>query len=383
MDLDLEFSSSELSPSRIYKKVIQKGKDSFLEENVFKLIIKESENENETENDETEKGKKSYKIEYIQGEDSYDILFSTKENSFVYETELKKGNKYLDNIIKEDINQKIIPLHNKLDIFLEALKENQESNKIEKLYSETIDLYKKKKKFSLLISLFLKLYDKYKNLCIKLMNTFEKINNKENTDKDKDLAEYLDTFTQIFTNSEDFIQKNGYKDTQFYGILFCYLSNYNKEGFPKIVENFYEGHHDIIYEILTIYHSHFENPLNQDLNFYNEFVKYLIRKKKKSDSIEIALNYIDDIETFIYVINSNKVDIIKNYDEFRNRPIRLSSNLKLIKRADKEKKEKKEIDNIIELIKEIINYSSNNKILTIYLQSEFWIYIVNNIICQI
>ena len=174
VDLDLEFSSSELSPSRIYNKVIQKGKDSFLEENVFKLIIKESENENETENDETEKGKKSYKIEYIQRDDSYDILFSTKENSFVYETELKKGNKYLDNIVKEDIDQKIIPLHNKLDIFLETLKENKESNKIEKLYSETIDLYKKKKKFSFLISLFLKLYDKYKDLCIKLMNTFEK-----------------------------------------------------------------------------------------------------------------------------------------------------------------------------------------------------------------
>ena len=43
VDLDLEFSSSEFAPSRIYKKVIQKGKDSFIEENVFKLIIKESE----------------------------------------------------------------------------------------------------------------------------------------------------------------------------------------------------------------------------------------------------------------------------------------------------------------------------------------------------
>lgn len=130
MDLDLEFSSSELAPSRIYKKVIQKEKDSFLEENVFKLIIKESEKENETE-----KSKKSYKIEYIQGDDSYDILFSTKDNSFVYEIELKKGNKYLDNIVKEDINQKIIPFYNKLDIFLEALKENNESNKIEKLFT--------------------------------------------------------------------------------------------------------------------------------------------------------------------------------------------------------------------------------------------------------
>ena len=142
VDLDLEFSSSELAPSRIYKKVIQKGKDSFLEENVFKLIIKESE---KGKGKEKEKEKKSYKIEYIQGDDAYDILFSNKDNSFVYETELKKGNKYLDNIVKEDIDQKIIPFHNKLNIFIEALKENNESNKIEQLYDETIYLYEKKK----------------------------------------------------------------------------------------------------------------------------------------------------------------------------------------------------------------------------------------------
>ena len=373
VDLDLEFSSSELAPSRIYKKVIQKGKDSFLEENVFKLIIKESE---KGKGKEKEKEKKSYKIEYIQGDDAYDILFSNKDNSFVYETELKKGNKYLDNIVKEDIDQKIIPFHNKLNIFIEALKENNESNKIEQLYDETIYLYEKKKKFSLLISLFLKIYDKNKDLCINLMDIFKKISEKENGDRDKDLAEHLETFKQILSNSENIIQKSGYEPIKFYGILFCYLSYYNANEFPKIIKNFYEGNNDILFEILTIYYSHFNNPLNQDLNFYNEFVKYVIKTKKESKLLERALNYIDDIETFIYVIDSNKIDIIKNYDEFRNKPIKLSSNLKLIKRSDNEKKDKKEIDNIIELIKDIIKYSSDNKILTIYLKSEFWIYLV-------
>ena len=50
VDLDWEFSSSELAPSRIYKNVIKKGKDSSIEENVFKLIIKENEKEKEIEN---------------------------------------------------------------------------------------------------------------------------------------------------------------------------------------------------------------------------------------------------------------------------------------------------------------------------------------------
>ena len=270
VELDWEFSSSELAPSRIYKNIIKKGKDSSLEENVFKLIIKESEKEKEKEKEsekekekgkakKKEKNKKSYKIEYIQGDDAYDILFSTKDNSFVYETELKKGNKYLDNIVKEDIDQTIIPFHNKLDIFQKALEEKNETSKIDQLYDETIDLYEKKKKFSLLITLFLKIYDKNKDLCIKLMDVSEKINEKENTDKDKDLGEHLETFKQIYSNSDVNEQKNGYDPIKFYGILFCYLSHYDENEFPNIIKKFYEGNNDILFEILTIYYSHYSH----------------------------------------------------------------------------------------------------------------------------
>ena len=73
------------------------------------------------------------------------ISFSVKDNSFVYETELKKGNKYLDNIVKENIDQNIIPFYNKLNIFIEALQENNTINMIGKLYEDTIALYEKKK----------------------------------------------------------------------------------------------------------------------------------------------------------------------------------------------------------------------------------------------
>ena len=52
----------------------------------------------------------------------------------------------------------------------------------------------------------------------------------------------------------------------------------------------------------------------------------------------------------------------------KNKLINLSSNLKLIKKT-----EQKEIDNIINSIKEIIKYSTDNKILIIYLKSEFWL----------
>ena len=372
VNLDLKFSS-EMAPQRIFTKSIEKGKNSFLEHNVFKLNIKKTEKK---ENDKKEKDKKekdkkqNYKIEYIEGEDAYDILFSVKENTFIYDTELKKGNKWLDNIVKEDIDQTIIPLYNKLDLFLEALEANDENYKKEKLYDESIDLYQKKKKFSLLISLFLKIYEHNKDLCSKLIKIFNEINDKENTDKDKELSIYVDTFNQIYSNADDIIKDNGYDSINFYGILFCYLSNYDKDNFSKIIKGFSEGNADILYEILIIYYSHLKIPLNQDLEFYNNFISYAIKKQKKLNLLNRILNYIDDIETFLYVINENKAELVKNYNEFKNNPIELSSNLNLIK---KENNGKKEIDIIIKLIGEIIKYSDDNQLLIIYLKSEFWI----------
>ena len=234
---------SENAPKSIYKKSIEKGKGYFLDHNVFKLtIVKKEESEDNDEKDEDE-----YKIEYIVGNDSYDILFSFKENSFIYNVQLQKGNKYLHDIVKDDIDQDIIPLYNKLDIFLEALNEINETNKIEKLYDETIDLYKKKKKFSLLISLFLKIYEKNKNLCNKLLNIFKEINGKGNTDKDDELIIYLDMINSIYSNAESIIKKNGYDSINFYGVLFCYLSSYDKNNFPKTIKDFTEGNAEILY----------------------------------------------------------------------------------------------------------------------------------------
>ena len=181
---------------------------------------------------------------------------------------------------------------------------------------------------------------------------------------------FLDNFNQIYSNADNIIKNNGYDPIHFYGILFCYLSSYDSDNFPKKIKEFSEGNADILYEILIIYYSHFKVPLNQDKEFYNNFIIYEIKKEKKSNIIERILHYIDNIETFIYVINENKLDILKKYDDFINKPIALSSNLKLIKKANNNKKE---IDDIIKLIQELIKFSKDNEKLILYLKSEFWI----------
>lgn len=364
---DLKFLS-EIEPQIIYTTNIENEKGSILSHNVFKLDIKKK-----------QKNKKAvkYQLQYEIGEESYDILFDYKEKSFIYEVQLLKGNKFIDNIIKRKIDQNQIPLHYKLDIFLEALKKNNESDKIELLFEETIELYKAKKKFSLLISLFLKIYQQNKNLCSKLIDIFNKKNYEENTDRDKDLAIELNTFNNIYSNANSLIEENKYDAISFYGIIFCYLCSYDKENFSKIIKDFSEGNATVLYEILIIYYSHFNEPLNQDTEFQNNFIKYAINKGKDFEIFNRVLDYIDDIETFLYVINENKIEIFKKYDDLSNKPIVLSSNLKLIKKEYTEnKKTKTELDNILSIVEQLIEYSKDNSILAIYLKTGFWKYLL-------
>ena len=78
---------------------------------------------------------------------------------------------------------------------------------------------------------------------------------------------------------------------------------------------FSEGNADILFEILIIYYSHITNSLNQDKNFYDRFIKYCLKKEKNSTTIfKRILNYIDDIEIFLFVINENLETIFKNYE---------------------------------------------------------------------
>ena len=352
---------SKVSPIIIYEKEIEKEKGIYIEHKVFKLNIEK--NDNNKKKEEKTKKENNYKIEYEIENDIYSISFDVKENSFIYDIELKKGNKYLDNIVKENINQNIISLYNKLEIFLEALKKNNEEDKIEKLYEETIDLYKKKKQFNLLISLFIDIYE-YKNLCSKLINIFKEINDKENMDREKNLDRYLETFNKIYLNADNIIKSNEYDPVNFYGIILCYLNYYDtNKNFSININKLYKENANILYEILVIFYSQFIKPLNQDLDFYNNFIRYVIENKELNE-FEKILNYIKDTKTFIYVIYNNKDEIFNKFNDIK--PIKLSFELKLIKKN-------KEIDNIIDLIEQINDYSKNKKKLLLYFTSTFWI----------
>ena len=63
----------------------------------------------------------------------------------------------------------------KIDLFIEALKENKKEKIKQELFQEAIEIYSKKKGFSFLISLFIKVYQE-KDLCKILIEDFYDMN---------------------------------------------------------------------------------------------------------------------------------------------------------------------------------------------------------------
>ena len=75
-----------------------------------------------------------------------------------------------------------------MKIFIEALKNNEEENKLDDLLKETIAIYSKKKGFGFLISIFLEIYETKKDLCSELLEIFKDMNsNKKDNEKNIDI----------------------------------------------------------------------------------------------------------------------------------------------------------------------------------------------------
>ena len=380
----------------------------------------------------TKKKDKQYCFEFEIDDEKYIITFESKNATFIYDVVLESGKRIIN--IKRKINQNNVEYSEKMKIFIEALKNNEEENKLDDLLKETIAIYSKKKGFGFLISIFLEIYETKKDLCSELLEIFKDMNsNKKDNEKNMDRKKYLDKykskFEGIINEADQLINSNKYNRIQFYGIILCYLNFYDHKNFSSIINELYNKTPNDLYEVLLIYHAHLENPIEQDSNFYNEFIKYTISNKEFS-IFEIALKYIKDIETFINVIEINKNEIYDNYvkqDKSHKNIIKLDNNLKINKKIEKTKdvgggekipdkpektnvsisveinnpkvndlkiknvkdfktsndskiknrKENKIIFTIIKNIKSIITFSTKNKIFFIYFTENFWRYIIN------
>ena len=303
----------------------------FYYKKIFKVTPKET------------KGKKSTSCYYVFeiGEEEYDISFK-KNSTFIFDVQLKFGKAAIP--IRREISQTIIKYIDKLNYFIEALKENGEEEKTDELYKDAISLNSSLKQFSFMISLFLKIYQK-KDLCSELINNFKEMNNDpkqsdKNIDRKAYLKDYTSKFNDIISESDKLVSDNKYDPIAFYGVMLCYLNYYDYKNFISLMNDLFEKKSEHLYEILLIYNKHLINPLNQNLEFFNKFISHSI-KNKNFDTFKVGLSYIKDIEIFIEIIEKNKESIFNTYikaepdaEKKKKKYVELGKNLKFI-RAEK------------------------------------------------
>jgi len=386
------------------------------------------------------KGKKgnNFYFEFEINDEKYVISFDSKECTFIYNVSLEVGKSIID--IRKKIEQNK-EYYEKIDYFLKALEKIGNDSLIDCLYKETIEIYKKKKGFSFLILLFLKIYKK-KDLCIELMKIFKEINenpkeNEKNMDRKSFLKDYTSKFETIMSESEELLKD--YKSIEFYGIILCYLNYYDYENFSLITKKLFKNTPEDLFEILLIYKDHFKYPIQQNLDFFIKFIGYIIEKKdeKKDENkeekkeekqdkkkeqkkvekrvdLEKGLNFIKDLETFLKVIEAKKEDIFKKYNSKKIEKIIKLEDLKFKKNfmeteedeqqltenskgnilsikttetekenteeidpLKKKKQEKKRIEELIKILNSIIDFCEDKNTFLIYFTENFWKYVLN------
>ena len=350
------------------------------------------------------KKKNKYDLEFILKDDIYIISFEADKSTFIYEVNLISGKIILD--IRRKIPQNKIEYKDKIEYFIEALKEDKQ--KIYELYKDTLELYFKKKGFSLLIPLFLKIYNK-KDLCCKLLEKFKAMNaEQKDNEKNMDRKAYLDEYkSDINEIAEKFYDNEDYNITFFYGIILCYLNWYDYEKFLSVCDDLYEKKNKDLYEILLIYNTYFKKPIKQDLKFFCNFIEYIL-EKHEFHLFKIGIGYIEDLEIYIHIIDTNKEKISKKYsNDSDNYILKVENKLKLneIKQKKPEvnikpgnlqiilsdggqKAENDDNDNdkiksinfipkMIDEINSIIMFNRNEDKIIVYFTNDFWKYLLN------
>jgi len=371
-------------------------------------------------------------FEFDLDDDRYIISFDSKGASFIYDIKLEKTKRTtrLMIIVKQDV----IEYYDKMHIFINALKENNEKNKIDLLYKDAIELFSIKKYFTFLIELFVEIYKK-EDLCKILLDKFKEMNlNKKYTKHIMERKSLLEKHKSIFNTIISEADNYDYDTIGFYGIILCYLNYYDYDNFTRIINELYKSKSKELFEILLIYNSHFKyKPINQNFDFFNKLIEYTILNKDYK-FFEEGLKYIGDIETFINIIEKNKDNLFNKYfkdnikylkctiklddylkfiktengptksgsistkdkldQEINNNPTtmviqsgdRKENNIKKISKKELEIKKinfEKNIQNhfIIKFIKKIdllISFSKIEKTFFIYFTNNFWKYILNN-----
>ena len=228
-----------------------------------------------------------------------------KDKTFLFDVDITSQSS------KRGLDQTKIDITEKMNYFDEALSVQKEYEKMKTLYNDSINLCNKKSSFQFLINIFIKVYNT--ELCSKLLDIFcKKIDKLVENNNKENLQKYKFDFDQIIENRDDIVSKFNLNPIDFYGLIFCYLNICNKEKFKELFNKLStkEEGKKIIFEVMLTYKLFLKKQIDISNELLNEFIKYSTNKDFKIFKDD-ALYYLKDINTFLDIIENNKIDIIK------------------------------------------------------------------------
>ena len=316
-------------------------------------------NQNIKESDGT---KKLEQIEFSISNENYLIEFDTENKSFIYTPSLTLGSFYGT---KKPIVQTRLSNSEKLNIFFSAITTSSGNDKaLSNLYIDSIKIYGKNPSFEFLINIFVKIYNNIE-LCVSLFKEFNK-NLKSNVEvSNANLQKFKETFQDICDKSENIVKSNPEINTNYYGLILCYLNNYDFQKFSELVKHLYAQDSTILFQILLTYKSYFKKDIKVEEKILDEFIKFTAGRTFNDLTVS-GLIYLKNLKVFLRIIKNNMEKLI-NIENFK--PLELN-NLE-------NKMDQKDINEIIELVDNIIKYSKKNNKLLIFFIDKFWENLIN------
>lgn len=278
-------------------------------------------------------------------------LENLKDKTFIFDADITINGKKLEQTKKS--------YSEKMNYFDEALSTQKEYEKLKILYLDSINLCNRKPSFHFLINIFVKVYNT--ELCSKLLEIFTKKIEKFLDNTNKELQKYKCDLQQIFENREQSISKYSLDQTDFYGLILCYMFICNNEKYRELFDILSKNEEDkkTLFEVMFKYKIFFKKKVDISKELLDEFIKYSTKKEFKIFK-EDGLFYLKDINTFLEILENNKDDIIK---------IKGFEPIEIPKIKDDEEINFGIINPKIELI---TKFSKENKKLLINLKGEFW-----------
>ena len=315
--------------------------------------------------------KEQVKIEFIADKEkkiNYIIEFELGDKTFIYEPKLINSGGFYGT--KKVIPQNALSYSEKMNIFYSALtKEAENEETLSYLYKDSMVLYGKNPTFEFLVNLFVKVYNNL-DLCKLLLKEFKNSLKKEsqkNEINNENLLKFKDTFQDICDKSENKIKENQDIITDYYGLILCYLNHYNFPKFSEIVKHLYAQDSTILFKILLTYKSYFKKDIKVDEKILDEFIGYAAGQTY-NDLTENGLIYLKNLKLFLKILNKNKEKLI-DIENFK--PIQSTNNLE-------NKMAQKDINEIIELTNDIIDFSIEKNQLLIAFVDNFWEKLINS-----